>query len=152
MYKEAVHALVRIGGSEALHALANGLTSTQPKIASISAFGLGLWGSPEALAPLRARLRNIIDSAPAENVLDLIRAIGKIGRAEASSDLAEILYRRTFFRRKRLVEIQLGAVAALAKIPSEGAQQALKAASRRGNGNVKKAAQDALDKLAARTP
>lgn len=150
MCKEAVHALVRIGGREALHALADGLTSTQPKVASISAFGLGLWGSPEALAPLRARLHNVIDTASAESVLDLIRAIGKIGRAEASSDLAEILHRRTFFRRKRLMEIQLGAVAALAKIPSEGAQQALEAASRRGNRNVKKAAQDALDEFAAR--
>ncbi len=150
--KEAVHALVRIGGRGALAALAEGLTSPQPKIASISAFGLGLWGSPEALGPLRARLHNVIDTAPAETVLDLIRAIGKIGRAEASSDLTEILYRRAFFRRKRLIQIQLGAVAALAKISSGGAQQALEEASRRGNGNVRKAAEDALEQLAARNP
>ncbi len=152
MCKEAVHALVHIGGREALSGLADGLTSSQPKIASLSAFGLGLWESPEALGPLRARLRNVIDTAPAETVLDLIRAIGKIGRAEASSDLTEILHRRAFFRRRRLMEIQLAAVAALAKIPSGGAQQALEEASRRGFSNVRKAAHDALKQLAARTP
>jgi HEAT repeat protein len=113
---------------------------------------LGLWKSPEALGPLRARLHNVIDTAPVETVLDIIRAIGKMGRGEASSDLAEILYRRAFFRRKRLMQIQLGAVAALAKIPGGGTQQALEEASRRGNGNVRKAATDALEQLAARTP
>jgi hypothetical protein len=43
-------------------------------------------------------------------------------------------------------------VAALAKILGAGARQALEEASRRGNGNVRKAATDALEQLAARTP
>jgi len=149
---EAVHALVRIGGRDALSALANGLDSSQPQIASLSAFGLGLWETPEALAPLRVHLRTAMENAPAAAVLDLIRAIGKIGRAEASSDLIEILNRRSLLQRGRLTGIQIGAVAALAKIPSDGAQQALEEAARRGYGSVRKAAQEALEQLAARTP
>lgn len=152
MCKEAVHALVRIGGRKALTALTEGLNNSQPNIARISAFGLGLWETPEALNPLRIRLRKSMDNAPTEVVLDLLRAIGKIGRTEASGDLTEILHRRSLFQRARLKEIQLGAVAALAKIPSEGAQHALQEASRSGYGEVRTAATQALDQLAARTP
>jgi HEAT repeat protein len=152
MCKEAVHALVRIGGREALTALTGGLNNSQPNIASISAFGLGLWETPEALNPLRIRLRKAVDNAPTEVVLDLLRAIGKIGRTEASGDLTEILHRRSILQRARLKEIQLGAVAALSKIPSEGAQHALQEASHSGYGEIRKAAKQALDQLAARTP
>jgi len=61
--------------------------------------------------------------------------------------LAELLERRSLLRRRRLAELQLAVVDALAKLPGDAARAALEQATRRGNAGVRKAARQALGRL-----
>jgi HEAT repeat protein len=82
----------------------------------------------------------------------VLNILGKSRTEEASAFLRLWLQKFSFLRKARMKEIQLGAVQALELMATLSAMEALKAGARRGNKDVKKACQAALDRLAPRKP
>ena len=146
--REAAKALVRVGTPDAVEALVTALGSAHEGVAGYAAFCLGVVGGTRALQVLLATIRR--DDGSTETVelaREAVRALGRMGRAEAVPELANLLKKRTLFRRKRLRELQLAVVAALAKLPGDAARSALQQATRRGDAEVRDAARQALGRL-----
>lgn len=150
--REAAKALVRIGTPDAIEALAGALRSPHDDMPGHAAFCLGVAGGTRALEILIATARRDGGADTLDLAREAIRGLGRMGRHEAVPVLVELLERRSFLRRKRIREIHLAAVAALAKISGDAARAALEHAARRGDSEVRDAARQALGPSSARTP
>lgn len=144
MRREAAKSLVKIGDPTALECLVDALASPLGDVPSLAAFCLGVSGSPRALEALLAALRRAGRTGEFELARESIRALGRLGRPEATPELAAVLSRVSFFQRRKLRELKLAAAAALARLPGSQAQQALAAASRSRDPRVREAASRAL--------
>jgi hypothetical protein len=146
---EVARALARLGAPEAFQALARAVESPTPDVANAAALALAATGEKRALAPLVRSLRRALARGEVESARELIRALGRLGRAEAAPELAELLRQRSLFQRARLRELQAAAAAALAKLPGDVAYGALAQAARSRDERIRRAAQDGLDRRAA---
>ncbi len=146
---DVARALARIGSPEARQALARAIEGPAQDAASAAAQALASTGEKSALAPLVRSLRRAVEKGELELARELVRALGRLGRAEAAPELAELLRRRGLFQRGRFRELQAAAAAALAKLPGDVAYGALAQAARRRDARIRRVAQEALDRRAA---
>lgn len=142
--REAAKALVRIGSPEAIEALAGALSSPHEGMAAHAAFCLGVAGGPRAFETLLATARRDGGAQALDLAREAVRALGRMGRPEATPVLAGILERRGLLQRRRRRDLQLAAVAALAKLPGDAARAALAHAAQRARGAVRDAARQAV--------
>lgn len=150
--REAAKALVRVGSPEAIEALVKALESPADGMPGHAAFCLGVAGGHRALEVLVATVRRDNGRGDPDVVREAVRALGRMGRPEAAPELARVLARRALLRRRRLRELQLAAVSALAKLPGEAAWTALEQAAGRGPAEVREAARQALSRSQAEAP
>jgi HEAT repeat protein len=146
--REAAQALVRVGDVLALESLAEALRSPRPAVVSLAAYSLGTTGRVLALAPLYDVLARALAGGQLPLAREVVRGLGRLGRAEAAPVLVSILARGGLFRRKQLRELKLAAVSALAQLPGREAEQALVRAARGTDGRLREAAQTALRRRA----
>ncbi len=150
LQKEVAKALVRIGSPRAIDALVDAVNNPSPEIASVAAFCLGATNHPKSLEVLVSTLRRSIREDELNLAREVIRALGRLGRSEAVGELGAILSRRAWFGRRRQRELKLSAAAALARLPGEEAQELLEQTIRRGDAQLRRAAQTALDRRTSR--
>jgi HEAT repeat protein len=146
---DAARALARLGAPEAFQALARAVEGPTPDVANAAALALAATGEKRALVPLVRSLRRALTKGEVESARELIRALGRLGHAEAAPELAELLRQRSLFQRARLRELQVAAATALAKLPGDVAYGALAQAARSRDERIRRAAQDGLDRRAA---
>ena len=139
---------MRIGDPAALKVLCDGLLSETEHVPALAAYGLGSSGSPIAGAALLQALHGAMDNGRSEFARELIRALGRLGRPEATSDLAAILLRGGLWQRRRHRELKLAAAAALGRLPGDEAVGALAQAAQSRDAHIRRAAQVALDRRA----
>jgi HEAT repeat protein len=76
-----------------------------------------------------------------------VRALGKLGHAEALPVLDELISKRSLLGRRRLRDLKLAAVAAVGRVPGTQAAVLLKRLAKgRGDAHVKRAAATALSR------
>jgi HEAT repeat protein len=146
--EEAGRALVLIGNASALEALMSVLDSEIEGLPALAAYCLAASASPYAVGPLLRAMREAIDSGEIEAAREAIRALGRLARPEASGALAELLLSKSLRRRRRLRELKVAAATALGRIPGDEAVGALAQAARSRDGQLRRAAQTALDRRA----
>jgi len=144
--RDAAQALVRIGDLAALEVLAEALRSARSEIAALAAYSLGTTGRTLALGPLVETLSRALANGDLALAREVARGIGRLGRPEGASALADVLASGGVLRRKRLREVKLAAVSALAHLPGREAEAALERASRGGDARVRDAAAAALQR------
>jgi hypothetical protein len=93
-------------------------------------------------------MREAIQSHQPELAREAIGALGRLARPEATGALAELLLSRSLLRRRRLRELRIAAASALGRIPGDDAVGALAQAARSRDGQLRRAAQTALDRRA----
>lgn len=147
--QEAAKALVRIGDPRAIDALVRGLESEVGGVPNLAAFCLGAAASPRAGDALLAALRRAVGRRRYEFAIELVRALGRLGRAEATADLAALLSHRGLRYRSAWRDLKLAAAAALGRIPGDGAVAALAEAARARDPQLRQAAKSALDRRAS---
>ena len=69
-----------------------------------------------------------------------MRAIGRLGRPEAVPAIAAILNHGGFFQRRKLRDLKLAAITALAGLPGRAANDLLARAARSGDGQLRQTA------------
>lgn len=146
--EEAVRALVRIGNDDAIAALARAVRSAQKGIPMLAIAGLGNTGSARAVPPLKSALEHAVEERNGELAKELIRALGRLGRAEASASLVAVLQRKVRIGMGWLKELQAAAVTALGAVPGDEAVGALAQAAQSKDAALRRAAQSALDRRA----
>ena len=150
--EEAVRALVHVGSDAAVSALAAVLGSATPGLAVSALHGLGSTASARAVEPLRRALDVALESRDTARAKEVIRALGRLGRAEAGGALVGLLERRVRLGGGWLRELKSAAVAALGGIPGDEAVAALAQVAQTRDTQLRRAAQTALDRRAhART-
>ena len=150
--EEAVRALVHVGSDAAVAALAAVLGSATPGLAVSALHGLGSTASARAVEPLRRALDLALESRDTARAKEVIRALGRLGRAEAGGALVGLLERRVRLGGGWLRELKSAAVAALGGIPGDEAVAALAQVAQTRDAQLRRAAQTALDRRAhART-
>ena len=150
--EEAVRALVRVGSDAAVQALAAVLGSATPGLALSALHGLGSTASLRAVEPLRRALEHALEARDATRAKEVIRTLGRLGRAEAGSALVSLLERRVRIGGGWLRELKSAAATALVGIPGDEAVAALAQAAQTRDTQLRRAAQTALDRRAhART-
>ncbi len=91
---------------------------------------------------------NALHRALDVDALDLgreaVRALGRLGHAEAVPDLSEVLERGGWFSRRHFRELNLSVVAALRALPGPEAEEALRRTLRTRDRVVRDAARGAL--------
>lgn len=145
---EAARALVRVGDRHALDALVKALVSHTPGLPALAAYCLGVSGSPRAVRPLLAALKEATSAGQVELAREMIRALGRLGQSEATPDLAGILLQRAWRKRRRLRELKVAAAGALGRLPGDDAVGALAQAAQSRDAQIRRAAQIALDRRA----
>jgi HEAT repeat protein len=145
---EAGKALVRIGSTRALDALISALRSSVAGVPALAAYCLAASGSPRAVEPLLQAMHEAIESREMAFAREAIRGLGRLARPEATEALAELLLRKSLVNRKHLREIKVVAANALGRIPGDEAVGALAQAAQSRDGQVRRAAQTALDRRA----
>ena len=133
--RETVLALSKVGGEEAVPLLARGLNDREASLRSAAALGLGLTKLPVAVGPLLNRLPQETD---AEAVVEIVRALGRVGDARAVPVLAERAAGGGFFSRIPTA-IRVEAVRALGEIGGEPARAVLQRLLRDRNAEVREA-------------
>jgi HEAT repeat protein len=146
--QEAAKALARIGDVAAIDALIAALGSTLPDVPNLAVFSLGATGNPRAVPALLHALRESISAGNIDFAREAIRALGRLGRAEATRDLADLLLRRSLLSRRRFRELKLAAASALGQIPGDEAVGALAQAAQSRDPQLRRAAQTALERRA----
>jgi hypothetical protein len=146
--EEAGKALVRIGSPRALEVLISVLNSKVAGVPALAAYCLAASSSPRAVDPLLRAMQDAIRSRRTEFARDTIRALGRLARPEATRALAELLLSRNVVNRRRLRELKVVAASALGRIPGDDAVGALAQAARSRDGQLRRAAQTALDRRA----
>ena len=150
--EEAVRGLVHVGSDAAVAALAAVLGSATPGLAVSALHGLGSTASPRAVEPLRRALDLSLEARDTARAKEVIRALGRLGRAEAGPALVGVLERRVRLGGGWLRELKSAAVAALGGIPGDEAVAALAQVAQTRDTQLRRAAQTALDRRAhART-
>jgi HEAT repeat protein len=150
--EEAVRALVHVGSDAAVAALAAVLASATPGLAVSALHGLGSTASVRAVEPLRRALDLAVEARDTARAKEVIRALGRLGRAEAGAALVALLERRVRLGGGWLRELKSAAVAALGGIPGDEAVAALAQVAQTRDTQLRRAAQTALDRRAhART-
>jgi HEAT repeat protein len=150
--EEAVRALVHVGSDSAVAALAAVLGSATPGLAVSALHGLGSTASARAVDPLRRALDLALEARDTARAKEVIRALGRLGRAEAGAALVAVLERRVRLGGGWLRELKSAAVAALGGIPGDEAVAALAQVAQTRDTQLRRAAQTALDRRAhART-
>jgi HEAT repeat protein len=138
--REAAQALLRIGDVSALEALAEGLTSPRASIAGFAAHALGSSGRVLAVAPLSEALGRALATHDLALARELVRALGRVGRAEVARPIGAILARGGFFQRRKLRDLKLAAITALSGLPGRDAADALVRAARSSDAQLRKPA------------
>ena len=146
--EEALRALVRVGSETAIATLANALGSNAPGLSLAVLHALGGSGSARAVEPLRRTLEHALEARDVQQAKEVIRALGRIGRAQAGAPLVSLLDRRVRLGGGWLRELKTAAVAALASIPGDEAVAALAQAAQVRDSQLRRAAQTALDRRA----
>ena len=101
-----------------------------------------------AVAPLAAALDRAIAAQQLPLARDLVRALGRLGRAEAVPAIAAILGHGGFFQRRKLRDLKLAAITALAGLPGRAANDALARAARSSDAQLRQTAALALRRRA----
>jgi HEAT repeat protein len=146
--EEAVRALVHVGSDAAVAALAAVLGSATPGLALSALHGLATTGSARAVEPLRRTLEQAIEARDTARAKEVIRALGRLGRAEAGGALVGLLERRVRLGGGWLRELKSAAVAALGGIPGDEAVAALAQVAQDKDAQLRRTAQTALDRRA----
>jgi HEAT repeat protein len=146
--EEAAKALVRIGDPQAISALVNALRSTLPGLSAVAVYCLAASGSPRAVRPLVELLERAWRDGRTDVAREAIRALGRLGRQEATRPLADLLFRKGLLRRRRLRELKVAAASALGCLPGDEAVGALAQAVGSRDGQIRRAAQLALERRA----
>jgi HEAT repeat protein len=141
---EAARALARIGSVAAMQGLTEMLHSSTPGAAQSATIALGASGNARATAPLLEIVQRALRKGRVELALGAIRALGRLGCPQAIPALTNLLERRSLRHRRRLRELKLAAVAALARLPGADARATLERSARSGDTQVRRAARLAL--------
>ncbi|MEB2344069.1 MAG: HEAT repeat domain-containing protein [Deltaproteobacteria bacterium] len=139
--REAARALVRVGDVGSLEVLAEALHSLRPEVTALAAYSLGSTGRVLAIAPLQEALGRALDQNELAFAREIVRGLGRLGRAEAAPVLAAVLERGGFFGRRKLRDVQLAAISALGQLPGPEAETALARAARSRDSKLRQAAQ-----------
>jgi HEAT repeat protein len=134
--RETIIALSKFGGDEAVQQLIVGLGDAEPSLRSAAALGLGLTKAGTAVNPLIKRLGDETDQ---EAVIEILRALGRIGDPRAVAPLAERASGGSLFSRVPL-PIRVEAIRALGDIGGEAARTVLQRLMRDRNDAVREAA------------
>ena len=146
--REATQALLRIGDVSSLEVLAEGLTSPRASIAGFAAHALGTSGRVLAVAPLSEALGRVLAAHDLALAREFVRALGRLGRAEAARPIAAILALGGFFQRRKLRDLKLAAITALSGLPGRDAADALSRAVRSSDAQLRQPAALALKRRA----
>lgn len=138
--REAAQALLRVGDVSSLEALAEGLASPRASVVGFAAFSLGSCGRVLAVAPLSAALDRAVAAQQLPLARELVRALGRLGRSEAAPAIAAVLQHGGFFQRRKLRDLKLAAITALASLPGRVANDALARASRSSDSQLRQTA------------
>jgi len=150
LQKDAAKALQRIGGANAARILAEAVSGAPGEVAAVAAHALAATRSPRGLEVLVTTLRRSLREDDQALAREMIRALGRLAREEATPALAEILGRRSLLGRKKLRELKLAAAAALGRLPGDEARDLLERVARgRGDAQVRRAARTALSRRSA---
>jgi len=147
--REAARALVRVGDVSSLEVLAEALHSLRPDVTALAAFSLGSTGRVLAVAPLREALARALEQNDLALAREVVRGLGRLGRAEAAAVVASVLERGGLFGRRKLRDVQLAAIGALASLPGREAEAALARSARSRDARLREAAAEALRRTAA---
>jgi HEAT repeat protein len=141
---EAARALARIGSVAAMQVLTEMLRNSTPGAAQSAIIALGASGNARATAPLLEIVERALSKGRVELALGAIRALGRLGCPQAIPALTKLLERRSLRQRRRVRELKLAAVAALARLPGVDARVALERSARSRDTEVRRAARLAL--------
>lgn len=133
--RETILALAKIGGEEAVPLLARGLNDKEASLRGAAALGLGLTKLHVAVGPLLNRLPLETDL---EAVVEIVRALGRVGDPRAVPLLAERAAGGGFFSRIPTA-IRMEAVRALGEIGGETARAVLQRLLRDRSAEVREA-------------
>jgi HEAT repeat protein len=139
--RETIIALSKFGGDEAVQQLIVGLGDAEPSLRSAAALGLGLTKAGTAVNPLIKRLGEETDQ---ETVIEILRALGRIGDPRAVAPLADRASGGSLFSRVP-VPIRVEAIRALGDIGGEAARTVLQRLMRDRNDQVREAALKAAE-------
>jgi HEAT repeat protein len=126
------------------------VASPRPELAGAAAYCLGASQAPRALETLAGALRRALREDQDELARETLRGLGALGRSEAVPVLEEVLSKGGLLARRRMRELKLGAVSALARIRGDEARDALERASAKGDSQVRHAAGAALKRSGSR--
>jgi len=146
--EEAAKALVRVGTDRATDMLIRALRSRTPGLVALAIHCLGVTGQVRAVGPLVQALRAAVEERQVERARDVIRALGRLGRREATQPLADLLQRKSLLGRRWLRDLKVMAATALGGLPGDEAVGALAQAARSRDPQLRRAAQTALDRRA----
>jgi HEAT repeat protein len=150
LVREATKALARIGTPAALAVLQEAVASPRPDLAGAAAYCLGASQAPRALESLAGALRRALREDQDELARETLRGLGALGRSEAVPVLEEVLSKGGLLARRRMRELKLGVVSALARIRGSEARAALERASTKGDSQIRHAASAALKRSGSR--
>ncbi|MDJ0867122.1 MAG: HEAT repeat domain-containing protein [Myxococcota bacterium] len=145
--REAAKSLVRIGDVSALEALVDALRSERDETVALAAYSLGSSGRALCVAPLAEALERTIESGRTDVAREVVRGLGKLGRAAAVPAIDAVLSRGGMRRRKQLRDLKLAAVSALAQIGGPEAEATLRHVSDGRDGRLRRAADQALQRV-----
>jgi HEAT repeat protein len=146
--REAAQALLRVGDVSSLEVLAEGLASPRASVVGFAAFSLGASGRALAVAPLAQALDRAIAAHQLPLAREIVRALGRLGRPEAGPAIKAVLNHGGFFQRRKLRDLKLAAVTALASLPGSTATETLGRVARSSDTQVRQAAALALKRRA----
>jgi len=138
--RETILALTKYGDEQAVPLLVKALTDREASLRAAAALGLGLTKSQSAVAPLLDRLAAETD---AEALVEMLRALGRIGNPRVVPALAERAGAGGFFSRTP-PQVRIEAVRALGEIGDDAARAVLQPLLRDRNGEVRDAVFKAL--------
>ena len=144
--REAAQALLRVGDVSSLEALAEGLASPRTSVVGFAALSLGACGRVLAVAPLAQALDRAVKAQQFPLAREIVRALGRLGRAEAGPAIKAVLSYGGFFQRRKLRDLKLAAVTALASLPGNTATETLGRVARSSDAQVRQAASLALER------
>jgi HEAT repeat protein len=147
--REAVQALGIIGGNKAFGLLVRALDDTDVRIRSMAALNLAKVGKKASLSHLLevVQSKDFPKREKAE-IKAFFDAIGMSGCDEAVQPLQKLLEQRSWFNRKKKMEIRKGAANALALIGTPAAKSILKSGMNSRNHNIQQACLQAAERIA----
>ena len=146
--RETVRALTRLGNAEAVRILLDTITTPDRDLRLQAILSLGAIRDPAAIPPLLRQIRRFdLFARRMEERKAAVRALGEIGTEDAAPPLIRLLRRRRLWRRRRFEELRVAAALSLGELDGPAALAALQRASTDRNGEVARAAAQALRHL-----